>query len=392
MKYMKTKFLILFAFAIGLVSCENQENEFDDFGSTTVYFPFQTPARGLILGDYDLGFNDNDNNGRFEIGVSMSGVYTNEMNRKVYFEVDPSIIDATELGATDVNVQVLPEAYYTIEQESPVTIPSGDTKGRIPVQLTDAFFDDPLSIAGKDTVNYVIPLKITMFEDLDSLLTGVVAEGITDPKRVVDTDWEIEPKDYTLYGIKFFNEYHGIYLRRGEDKIVGTSEVVKVYHNGNPTETDTQNIDDSTIYRDENVVGDEVTPVFTEARYANTSVTTIKRGDALPNGGILELLLTFDDNNDITVENADENSTIVVTGTGKYVEDGDEWGGKKRNVIYLEYGYQDQTVETEIESGFFGPISTTTTTVDLQHTVNDTLVVRDRDVKFEEFTVELTMP
>ena len=388
---MKTKILILFALAIGLVSCENQDNEFDDFGSTSVYFPFQNPVRTLIQGDYDLGFNENDNNGRFVVGVTMSGVYSNETDRKVHFVVDPAIIDPAELGVTDVNVKVLPEAYYTIEQTSPVTIPSGSTKGRIPVKLSDAFFDDPLAFfTDKDSVNYVLPLKITSIEGLDVSLTGVPAEGITDPKRVVATDWEVAPKDYTLYGIKFKNKYDGIYLRRGADKIVGTSEIVKEYTSGAPTETTTENIDDSTIYSEENVVDDEVTPVLTAGRSEATSSSFIRRAAGLPNGADITLLLTVDANEDIVVSNADQSSPLVITGTGKFVENGDAWGGEARHVMYLEYGYQDQTVEVEEQLFLGSVISTTTTTVNLQHTVNDTLVIRDRDVKFEQFELTLT--
>ena len=53
---MKIKYLIICAIAFSFMACENQENEFDDFGSTSVYFPFQTPVRTLIQGKYDLGF------------------------------------------------------------------------------------------------------------------------------------------------------------------------------------------------------------------------------------------------------------------------------------------------------------------------------------------------
>ena len=47
---MKIKYLIICVIAFSLMACENQENEFDDFGSTSVYFPFQTPVRTLIQG------------------------------------------------------------------------------------------------------------------------------------------------------------------------------------------------------------------------------------------------------------------------------------------------------------------------------------------------------
>ncbi|MFC4723650.1 DUF5627 domain-containing protein [Geojedonia litorea] len=388
---MKIKFLIILALAFSLMACSNQPNEFDDFGSTSVYFPFQTPVRTLILGKYDLGFNDNDNNGRFEIGVTMSGVYENNKNRLVYFELAPELIDATLLGVDSVNVQILPSSYYTIEQASPVTIPIGSIKGRIPVQLNDAFFDDPLSFAEFGEVHYVIPLRITDYEELDSLLTGVPAEGVTNPTKIKADDWQTQPKDYTLFGIKYMNKYQGIYLRRGEDKAVGSNQSVTVYANGNPTETTTESIEGSTVYRSEFVEGDELLPLSTAGR--NTATTTINiRRPGIATNSTLSLLLTFNDNEDITVANADPNSTVTVTGSGKFVEDGDEWGGKSRDVIYLDYQYRELEVEVS-EVRFFGTlVSTTTSTFDLLHTVKDTLVIRDRDVKFEEFTLELRTP
>ena len=141
------KYLTICIIAFIILACENQINEFPDFGSTSVYFPFQTPVRTLIQGKYDLGFNDNDNKGRFEIGVTMTGVYNNNIDRKVHFELAPNLIDAAALGVDTVNVELLPNSYYTLEQQSPVTIPAGSIKGRIPVQLSDAFFDDPKSFA-----------------------------------------------------------------------------------------------------------------------------------------------------------------------------------------------------------------------------------------------------
>ncbi|XCF05468.1 DUF5627 domain-containing protein [Tamlana crocina] len=386
---MKIKYLIICAIAFSLMACENQENEFDDFGSTSVYFPFQTPVRTLIQGKYDLGFNENDNNGRFEIGVIMSGVYNNDKNRRVHFELAPDLVDAATLGLDTVNVKVLPASYYTIEQESPVTIPSGSTKGRIPVQLSDAFFDDPQSFAEFGEVHYVIPLRITDYEELDSLLTGVPADGVTDPIKIKADDWQTQPKDYTLFGIKFMNKYQGIYLRRGEDEAVGSNESVTVYENGDPTEIVSETIEGSTVYRSEFVVRDELLPVSTAGR--NKAITTIDvRRPGVATNSKLSLLLTFNDNEEITVSNADPSSTVTVTGSGKFVEDGDEWGGKSRDVIYLDFQYREQEVEVT-EDRFFGSlISTTTATFDLLHTVKDTLVIRDRDVKFEEFTLELT--
>lgn len=373
---MKIKLVLVFALA--LMACENQGNEFDDFGSTSVYFPFQTPVRTLILGEYDLGFNDNDNNGRFEIGVVMSGVYENNTNRRVFFELAPELIDATALGIDSINVKVLPSSYYTIEQQSPVTIPAGSSNGRIPVQLEDAFFDDPLSFADFGEVHYVIPLRITDYEELDSLLTGV--PRVDNPIKIRASDWNPAPKDYTLFGIKFMNKYQGVYLRRGEDRVVGTSEVFTAATGI----TESSNLDTTSVYNEEFVENDELVPVSTAGRNKAAVTNRVRRGN-IPSTRNVSLELTFNANEEIIITNADENSDVVITGSGRWVEDGDEWGGEKRDVIYLEYEYQDVEVD---EQFLFGSLRTRTT-VDLFHQVKDTLVIRDRNVKFEEFTIEL---
>jgi hypothetical protein len=375
---MKIKLILIFAIAFGFIACENQETIFDDFGSTSVYFPFQRPVRTIIQGDYDLGFNDNDNLGRFEIGVRMSGVRSNETDRSVSFELAPELIDPSVLGVTSVNVQVLPESYYTIEQESPVTIPAGSTDGRILIQLNDAFFDDPLSFGEFEEVNYVIPLKITAFEGLDSLLTGVPI--IDNPIKILDDNWVTTPKDYTLFGIKFINQYSGMHLRRGSDKIVGTSELFTV----STGERETTTIDTTSVYRSEFVVQDELALVSTSGRNKATVTNRVRRGNIAGNDNV-SIEMTIDGNGDIVVTEA-PGETLTVTGTGKWLEDGDEWGGEKRNVIYLEYEYKDVQVVQEMR---FGRV-VSESTVDLLHTVKDTLVMRDRNVKFEQFTVELT--
>ncbi|NJX14330.1 DUF5627 domain-containing protein [Tamlana crocina] len=387
---MKIKYLIICAIAFSLMACENQENEFDDFGSTSVYFPFQTPVRTLIQGKYDLGFNENDNKGRFEIGVIMSGVYNNDIDRRVHFELAPDLIDASDLGLDTVNVKILPASYYTIEQESPVTIPSGSTKGRIPVQLSDAFFDDPQSFADFGEVHYVIPLRITDYEELDSLLSGVPAEGITNPIKIKADDWQVQPKDYTLYGIKFINKYDGIYLRRGEDKIVGQSineslQAVGGVSTGVVLESEIVNIDTTSVYRADFVVRDETTKLKTTGRNSALYTNKVRRA-GLPSEDNISIILTFDENNDITITDV-EGDNFIVTGSGKFVEDGDEWGGEPRGVIYLQYQYSDVNTAEQVVA--FGT-KIERSVLDLTHTVNDTLVVRDRDVKFEEFTLELT--
>ncbi|WP_161785306.1 DUF5627 domain-containing protein [Jejuia pallidilutea] len=377
---MKIKIVTIIALVFTLMACENEEFVAEDFGSTSVYFPYQRPARTLVLGNYDLGFNDNDNNGRFEIGVVMSGVIENSKDRRVHFELAPELIDAAALGVDTVNVQVLPSSYYTIEQQSPVTIPAGSVSGRIPVQLEAAFFNDTLSFAGENETHYVIPLRITDYEELDSLLTGVPT--VDNPIKINDDHWNPTPKDYTLFGIKYMNEYQGIYLRRGADEIVGSAETVTLSNGA----TETTTIDTTVVYRAEFVEQDELVPVTTSGRHSATVSTRVRRAGVATDSDVT-LSFSVDDNNNITVTNV-EGENFNVTGTGSWVIDGGEWGGEKRNAIYLEYQYRDVQVEQELS---FGSV-VSETTVDLLHTVRDTLVIRNRNVKFEQFTLELTTP
>lgn len=346
---MKIKLVIIIALVFSLMACENDEFAVSDFGTTSVFFPYQTPARTLVLGKYDLGFNDNDNNGRFEIGVAMSGVFENQIDRRVHFELAPELIDPNTWGVDSINVQVLPSSYYTIEQESPVTIPAGSINGRIPVQLEDAFFNDTLSFAGENQTHYVIPLRITDYEELDSLLTGVPI--VENPVKILDDNWNPAPKDYTLFGIKFMNKYQGIYLRRGADVMTnGSGEVT------------------TSEYSAEFVVEDELTELMTSGRFDVNYVNRIRRGELSSPGDVnIELAFNGDDTCIVTGTGDDPYN---VSGSGQFVEDGDAWGGKSRDVIYLDYTYTD-AVNNET------------------HAVKDTLVIRNRDVKFEQFTVQL---
>jgi len=335
------KLLIVMAMVLSIVACENQEKEFDDFGITSVYFPFQTPARTLILGNYELGNNENDNNHRFEIGVTMAGVYFNKIDRKVHYKVAPELLTGVN------NVKVLPENYYIIETESPVIIPVGSIKGRIQVQLTEQFFNDPLSFAELKKVNYVIPLLITGIEKLDTLLVGI--PKVSNPVKANAADWEITPKDYTLFGIKFINKYHAMYLRRGVDKM-----------------TDPANETVNSVYHKQFVERDELVMLTTTGKNSIKYSNMVRRGSKASPGNVNIEIVFGDDGNCIIRGFAGD--AYNVSGLGKFVENGDNWGGKKRDVIYLDYSYTDAANKET-------------------HAVKDTLVVRDRNVVFEEFSL-----
>ena len=46
----------------------------------------------------------------------------------------------------------------------------------------------------------------------DSILSGTPL--VDNPKRGVSADWDIQPKDYVLYAVKYINPYDANYLRR----------------------------------------------------------------------------------------------------------------------------------------------------------------------------------
>jgi hypothetical protein len=261
----------------------------------------------------------------------MGGVYENTQNRLVHFRLAPELLDSVE------NKYALPAEYYTIETQSPVTIPAGSTKGRIRVQLTEQFFEDTLSFFPiVDSVNYVVPLLITDVENIDSVLSGVAI--VDNPIKVIAEDWSVLPMDYTLYGIKYINEYHAVYLRRGIDIRSNPSWVS----------------DSAVIYHADYVEEDELVRLTTTGRRSVMLPGLIRRG-ASGSSRSIEIALLFDGNGTCTVE--DIIGATNVSGSGSFIEDGDFLGGNPNDVLYLQYSYTD-TVENE------------------NHSVFDTLVVR----------------
>ncbi len=344
---------LLFIIALfGMVSCQNDPITFDDYTNpltgtklTACYFPYQSPARTLILGKYDVGLNTNDNNHIFEIGAIMSGVQANTKERKVYFQVDNTLLDSVK------NVTALPVSYYTIQTASPAIIPAGSTKAIITIHLEDAFFNDPKSFAPTQNTNYVVPLRIISVEGLDTILVGKLASGITLPIRGRAANWSIQPKDFTLFGIKFINKYHGNYLRRGVDSLSTLVGGVYTYNS-------------KVLYHNPYVERDEVTKLTTSAKDSVTFSNAIRRAVG-GNPGTKSMKLSFDANGNCVVVDV---ATKLAIGTGTFKDNGDMWGGKSQDVIYLNYSYIDIANSQK-------------------HVVRDTMVIRDRAIVFETFTI-----
>lgn len=335
---MKKLIFILLMSSLFFSACENEDWKFADYDYTTVYFAYQSPVRTIILGE-DIFDTSLDNEYRCEIIATTGGVYQNTKNIEIDYKVDNSLCDNLTFKSSGDKVVAMPSSYYSLASDK-ITIPSGDLWGRLGVQLTDAFFADPLAL--KNT--YVIPLVLTNVQNADSLLVGDAA--VSDPNRFLVTDWNTTPKDYILYAIKYINPWHANYLRRGKDVV--TSK------NGDPSSN-------KTIIRHEQFVEkDEVCKMTTQA--LDEVVLPLSFVDNDGNKFEHSLVLKFDNEGKCVVSS----ESFPTAGTGLFVKKGDKnsWGDTDRDVIYLDY-----TIDFD----------------NVTYATKDTLVVRDRGVDMETF-------
>ncbi|GAA5220235.1 BT_3987 domain-containing protein [Membranihabitans marinus] len=338
---MKNQIFLLLLLA--LVGCENQPIEFPDYDYQSVYFPLQTPLRTLSLGE-DRVDNSLDKEGKFDIGVSIGGLYKNNNDWTVDYVVDEELAQNVYRTNTDEEIQALPSSYYSLEPQNSVTIPNGSFQGLIRVSLNEAFFNDTLALTGQ----YVIPLRITN-TTADTILQG--NSSLDHPDRRVSTDWKVKqaPKDWVLFGIKYVNAFEGTYLHRGKvvkkDKVTG--EVV-----------------DTEVFRNLHVEKDAL------IRMKSVSKTAVETdGAGFITSDDYSMKLTFDNDTgksgSVTVSSG-KNSQIQISGTGQYFDkasSSEQWSLLTWQSMYLDYSYEEG---------------------DFIHEVKDTLVFRDRGIHFEE--------
>jgi hypothetical protein len=181
-KFIYIALIVLAVFA----ACENQDWEFPDFDYSTVYFPYQSPVRTLVLGKDYVFDNSLDNEHKCLIMATMGGVYENKSDITINVVVDNTLCENLkfESDAGDDAI-AMPSNYYTLPSNMQIVIPSGELMGGLEVQLTDAFFNDTLSI--KKT--YVIPLVITSVTNADSILSGETLSDTAD--RRVASEWSV---------------------------------------------------------------------------------------------------------------------------------------------------------------------------------------------------------
>lgn len=334
------KIFFIILIATGLFSCDNFEIDHPDYEYTSGYFPYQYPVRILVLGDY-IYDNSNDNDHKFIISVGMGGVYENTQDREFEIEVDESLCDNVLFGADGDEIRALPSNYYALSDNNKIVIPAGKMNGGVEVQLTDAFFNDPLAIKN----SYVVPIRLKSSADVDTILAGQSDNPNADPR--VASQWTVAPKNFTMFAVKYINEYHGTYFHYGQSSVKDLSNT---------------QIEDTT-YSEKYVENNTTLKLVTTGRY-QVSVSTFLKSDVMT--GEVDMLLSFNGNN-CTITAA-EGSPYTISGTGLFKSNAYAWGNKERNGIELSYTVSDDTNTYE---------------------ANDVLVARDRGVVMETYNPEV---
>lgn len=347
------KLFLFSAILMTLASCHNKDWHFDDYGTRSVYFAYQYPVRTITLGEDPSTNNSLDNQHKCKIMITTGGGYTNPDDIVIGYEVDEDMCKNIKFGgsADDFNdmdvIKAMPKSYYTLSSDRMV-IPAGKLSGGVEVQLTEDFFADKDAI--KNT--YVIPIKLTdIIAGADTILSGKPL--VSNPDFFNAEHWDVVPKNYILYCIKYINPWHATYLRHGKDNITG--------------KTGNTGISGEIVRHNAYVEKDEVIKLSTVSMSEVKYELGIKDESGVNHP--YNVILKFDENNNCTVSSDTEGCTITpVADKCKFVSKGEKnsWGAEDRDAIYLEY-------DVDIEN-----IATCHTT--------DTLVVRNRGVVMELFT------
>lgn len=336
---MKKSLWILAAMAGALfTACENGDWEFPDYKYSAVYFAYQSPIRTITLGEDNSVDNSLDNEHKCQIMATVAGVYENKKDVEIGIRVDNTLCDGFKFESTGGDIIPMPASHYTLGGDK-IVIKKGNILGGVTVNLTDAYFNDPKSVE----LNYVIPVVMTGVQNADTILQG--KKQVDNPVRLSKEDWEVQPKDYVLYAVKYISKYDSHYLRRGVDTYSGNKTGTEVRHK-------------AYVEKDEAIDGFSTLGI-NKVQWARPTK------DAAGKNVEANLVLAFDESGNCTVSSNSEG--VVADGSGKFVAKGDKnsWGGKDRDVLYLDYTMDYDGIHCATK---------------------DTLVVHYRGVKAEWFT------
>lgn len=300
-----------------LMACEDYNDFVVDNEFTAVYFASQRPLRTIVADD-DMSF---------KVGVALAGKRSNDVEEFATFEIQPLLLQDPEVVGGR-NFTLLPESYYTLSDNSIMTIPPGKFIGDVTVTLDiDAFTGDGLAVA--DT--YALPLAI-IETSADSVLSGQFDENGTE---------QIASKDYTVLVVKYISPLHGTYFHKGlEQELDIDGQVVSEEEYNNRDLIKNQTWSFTTLGLD--------------------SVTTSGVGTRTSSGtAIYSLKLLVNADNTVSVESVAGNKVTDIQGEGTYKPE--------ESAFYLKYQYTNSGT---------------------RFNVIDTLIQRqppEKDLRFEEW-------
>ena len=155
------------------------------------------------------------------------------------------------------------------------------------------------------------------------------------------------PMDYTLFGIKYANKYHGNYFHYGLDSLFNQIKVLV-----SAKRYSTKFVEDNNI---------------TKVTTASLSESTINRLGGTNVGDKYKVLLKINDDKTVSISSVPGGVAVSGKGVFKESKDGVVWGGKGNNTIILNYSYID---------------------TDGTHKCKDTLVYRTNAITFEDFKIK----
>ncbi len=315
------KIAALAALSMSFMACENQDNDFPDYqDGISVYFPYQTPVRTLVLGT-DEGDTSRDKAHKCLISATMGGAYSGR-DILVDYVVDPTLVENVT-KADGGAIKVMPENYYTLSDN--VFRFNGNLTGAIEVELTNAFFSDPESV----NETYVIPIVLRNQLGADRILSGKYDTELLQnaPARTDADSWIEVPQDYVLYCVNYKCKYDAYFSRTGKYSLNGGPAVQfpdpsSAKWNGGFDEF-VDGEDCNTVTKSLNSVTYSVNRTLTTA----TDTVTIAAN----------LLLTFDESDNCTVTSLTDG--VTAAGSGKYTLNGAKKANnnKDRDLIELNY-------------------------------------------------------
>lgn len=307
--------------SVGLASCKNSDIEFPDYeGGISVYFPYQTPVRHMMLGTDDLGSTADNDTRTCKISATMGGAYEGKQI-KVQAKIDKDLVKNLYFDQDCTKpVEVLPDDYYNYSEIANATLDfKGGMKGSVDVKLTDKFFADPKCIG----VNYVIPMVMTSTSK-GEIIAGNLFPGLTEGNRFDGGAWTKLPMDYVLYCIRYLSKFEGYYLPMGTFKTTYGTET-------SSTEikySDWEKVQSNEVLYLKTNGENQVTYQLTAAAGSDTYTATVAI-DFNGNNGTISVLGKGKKNG------AEIDATI--TGSATYTDSSSayKWGGKDRAGLKL---------------------------------------------------------